>query len=136
MGLRLIGMANSQLAFRRRFTMKHYLAPGFKRLCDKHNPINQWMFGGNIKSTIDDISKVNRMMAEANNYPTRGRGRGFLGGRGRFHSHGGYFRGSRQGGRRGGWSSGYRGRGSRGFSFQSSQGNGHGHSQRGRLQAN
>ena len=49
LGLRLLGMANSQLALRRRFTLKRYLSPGFKCLCDEHNPISQWMFGGNIK---------------------------------------------------------------------------------------
>ena len=78
LGLRLLGMANSQLALRRRFTLKRYLSPGFKRLCDEHNPISQWMFGGNIKATIEDTAKINKMIAEAT--PHRGRGRGgFLG---------------------------------------------------------
>ena len=50
--LRILGMANSQLALRRRLTMRRYLTPGFKRLCDEHSPLSQWMFGGNVKATI------------------------------------------------------------------------------------
>ena len=128
LGLRLLGMANSQLALRRRLTMKRYLAPGFKRLCDEHNDINQWMFGGNIKATIDDVSKINRMVLDASQsyqYQYRGRGRGFLGGRPR-GSRGGYFRAGRRGPGRGG----FRGRGGRGFSSPQNHQGGRGRSQK------
>ena len=80
LGLQLLGMANSQLGFRRRFTLRRHIAPGYKRLCDDHHPMNQWMFGGNIKATIEDMTRVNRMMADAQADNYRGRGR-FLGGR-------------------------------------------------------
>ena len=103
LSLRLLGMANSQLALRRHLTMRRHLAPGFKRLCDEHNPLNQWMFGGDIKSMIDDMSKINKIMADAHSYPGRGCGQGnFLGGRGRGGFCGGPFRAGGHGGRRGG----------------------------------
>ena len=64
LGLCLLGMANSQLGFRCWLSLKQHLSPGFRRLCDEHNPLNQWMFGGNIKTTIEDTMRVNHMMQQ------------------------------------------------------------------------
>ena len=53
--------------------------------------------------SIDDMSKINKIMAEAHGYPGRGRSRGgFLGGRGRRGSCGAHFMPGGHGGRRGG----------------------------------
>ena len=60
LGLRLLGMANCQLGLRRRLTMRPHLAPRFHHLCAEHHQINQWMFGGNIKATIDDVCQGQR----------------------------------------------------------------------------
>ena len=130
-GLRLLGMANSQLGFRRRATLKPHLAPGFRCLCDEHNPLTQWMFGGNIKSTIEDTMRINHMMHQAySGNRGRGRGRGFLGGRSR--GRGGYYRGRFT--RRGRGS--FRGRGGSGNNTQQNHSSGRGRSQRGRAQNN
>ena len=128
LGLRLLGTANLQLGLRRRLTLKSHLSPGFKRLCEQHLPISQFMFGGNIKAVIDDTTKINRMVADSQSYDQhRGRGRPFLGGRGRSFRGGSFRRGGRSG-RRGSFR-GFRGRG-RGHNFQQNQQHGKGHSQK------
>ena len=128
LGLRLLGMANSQLGFRRRLSLKQHLSPGFCWLCDEHNALNQWMFGGNIKSMIEDTMRVNHMMQQA---AGRGHGRGFLGGQG--HGCGGFFHGRFQ--RRGGRGF-FRDHGGCGSNFQQNQSQGRGRSQRGCAQNN
>ena len=108
LALRLLGMANSQLAIHRRSKLKQHLAPGFHRLCEDHIPFNQWMFGGNIKVTIDDTLKINRMVDNANK--TLGSGSKFQYGKkpclerrdGQYQNHRrGFFRGGRKFFRRG-----------------------------------
>ena len=131
LGIRLLGTANSQLGLHRRLTLKRYLSPGFKRLCDEHHPLTQYMFGGNIKATIDDTTKINRMVAESQG----SRGKPFLG-RGRGRSRGGFSRGGGHFVRRGGYR-GFRGGRGRANSFPQNQNQapGRGRSQRGAQQS-
>ena len=109
LGVRLIGMANSQLSFKRKMQLKSYIAPGFARLCNESTPLTQWMFGGDVKGLIEKTMKINQMVRRAHgNYR---RGRGFQGpflGRGRGGFRGGfskggntYFKGGGRGFRRG-----------------------------------
>ena len=76
LGLRLLGCANSQLGRRCRLNLKHHLAEGFKCLSNPTHPMNQFMFGGNIRASIEHTLKVTKMVKDAESnfyqgYPKR-----------------------------------------------------------------
>ena len=66
LSLRLIGMASSQLAIQHRLDLGNFVAPGFHKLCEEHVPFTRWMFTENVKTQIEDTSKINRMVDSAN----------------------------------------------------------------------
>ena len=83
-GLRLLGIANSQMVVHRKDILSQYLHKDFKKLCKSHVPFDQWMFNSNLKGLLEDTIRVNRMVQQNRPPPTTpfpkkgfGRGRGF-----------------------------------------------------------
>ena len=65
LGLCLLGIANLQLAIKRRLNIRPFITSGVQRLCTENQPFNQWYFGGNVKASIDDTSKINHMVEQS-----------------------------------------------------------------------
>ena len=64
LGLRLLGIANSQMVTHRKETLSAYLNKDFKKICKSHIPFDQWMFGSNLKALLEDTIRVNRMVQQ------------------------------------------------------------------------
>ena len=67
-GLRLLGIANSQMVVHRKEILAQFLHKDFKKLCKSHVPFDQWMFSSNLKGLLEDTIRVNQMVQQ--NKPT------------------------------------------------------------------
>ena len=63
-GLRLLGIANSQMVVHCKETLSHFLNKDFKKLCKPHVPFDQWMFSSNLKTLLEDTIHVNCMVQQ------------------------------------------------------------------------
>ena len=63
-GLRLLGIANSQMVVHRKDILAQFLNRDFKKLCKPHVPFDQWMFSSNLKTLLEDTICVNRMVQQ------------------------------------------------------------------------
>ena len=63
-GLRLLGIANSQMVVHRKDTLSQYLNKDFKKICKSHIPFDQWMFGSNLKALLEDTARVNKLVQQ------------------------------------------------------------------------
>ena len=81
-GLRLLGIANSQMVVHRKDILSKFLNKDFKKLCKPHVPFDQWMFSTNLKTLLEDTIRINRMVQQnkptppPQNKPVFSRGRG------------------------------------------------------------
>lgn len=80
-GLRLLGIANSQMVVHRKDILSQFLHKDFKKLCKSHVPFDQWMFGTNLKTLLEDTIRVNRMVQQ-NRPPQKSQKPSFSRGRG------------------------------------------------------
>ena len=63
-GLRLLGIANSQMVVHRKETLAQYLNKDFKKICKSHIPFDHWMFGSNLKTLLEDTARVNKLVQQ------------------------------------------------------------------------
>ena len=59
--IRLLGMANVQLVQKRRLDLHPSIQPQFKSLCTNAHPFNHLMFGSSVKTSVDDVTKLNKI---------------------------------------------------------------------------
>ena len=62
--LRLLGIANSQMVVHRKEILSQFLNKDFKKICKKHIAFDQWMFGSNLKTLLEDTARVNRLVQQ------------------------------------------------------------------------
>ena len=80
--LQLLGIANSQMVKHRKDILSQFLNKDFRKICRSHVPFDQWMFGSNLRTLLEDIAHVNPLVQQnkpTQNPSTRGsfsRGRG------------------------------------------------------------
>ena len=103
-GLRILGIANSQMVVHRKDILAQFLNKDFKKLCKPHVPFDQWMFSTNLKGLLEDTIRVNRMVQQNKGQPILAKKPFFRG------------RGGPQGPRRGGFNqTGYQQKQGKGF---------------------
>ena len=69
-GLRLLGIANSQMVVHRKDTLAQFLNKDFKKICKSHIAFDQWMFGSNLKTLLEDTARVNCLVQQNKPSPT------------------------------------------------------------------
>ena len=67
-GLHLLGIANSQMVMHRKEVLSNFLNKDFKKICKSHVAFDQWMFGSNLKTLLEDTARVNKLVQQ--NKPT------------------------------------------------------------------
>ena len=63
-GLRLLGIANSQMVVHRKEILSNFLNKDFKKICKSHVAFDQWMFGSNLKALLEDTVQVNKLVQQ------------------------------------------------------------------------
>ena len=98
LSLRLLGVANSQMVLHRREILSGFLNPDFAKLCKPHVKFNQWMFGTDFKTLLQDTIRENQLIKKGQQKPkAQPQGQqSFLGGKKNFR---GRFQGKQSGSR-------------------------------------
>ena len=96
-GLRLLGIANSQMVVHRKENLAQFLNKDFKKICKSHIAFDQWMFGSNLKTLLEDTARVNKLVQQNKPSPTTSKNstQPFFRGRGGPPGPRGSFRGTR-----------------------------------------
>ena len=96
LSLQVLGLTNTQMVVQRRSAMKSSLNKQYQELCDPRRPFTHLMFGENLRSQMDEITRMSKLgsdivtpkhksPASQRYWRNRGgRGRGFLPGRGHY----------------------------------------------------
>ena len=126
LSLRLMGVANSQMVLHRRESLASFLNPDFSKLCKPHVKFNQWMFGSDFKTLLQDTIRENQLIKKGQTKPKGSQSQGqqqnnFLGskkGFRRFQRRGKQFGSKSQNKSEGGFNKGSTQNGSQQFQLQ------------------
>ena len=60
----ILGIANSQMVIHCKEILRQFLNKDFKKICKRHVPFNQWMFGSNLKALLEDTVHVSCLVQQ------------------------------------------------------------------------